>query len=192
MVVKVGDPGMSTEEFFSPFSPLEALLTPLLSPCRSVVLQGDGVIPSCGDHLLVVDVSQAGKLSNRGFVAAEPICMDDLWDTVVSQQPGQEGLRRFGVPMPLEENALHETVFVHSPPQSMPDAVQGCTHLVQMPPRTPTGFSVAQVFSEEGCEFDAPFAEGLVTRLLGRAGGATPARLGHSGGSGGRAKRRAG
>ena len=51
----------------------------------------------------MVDVSQAGDLSNRGSVAAELIGMDDLWDIVFSQQPGQEGLRRFGIPMPLEE-----------------------------------------------------------------------------------------
>jgi hypothetical protein len=69
-----------------------------------------------GDHLLVVDVDQAGNLSNRGSVAAELIGMDDLWDIVFSQQPGQEGLRSFGVPMTLEEKVEHEPVLVHSPP----------------------------------------------------------------------------
>ena len=34
----------------------------------------------------------------------------------------------------------------------MPDAVHACTYLVQMPPGTPTGFPVPQVFSEEGSE----------------------------------------
>ena len=32
-----------------------------------------------------------------------------------------------------------------------------------MPPGTPTGFPVAQVFSEEGSELDAPLAQGFVT-----------------------------
>jgi hypothetical protein len=34
-----------------------------------------------------------------------------------------------------------------------------------MPPGTPSGFPVAQVFSEEGAELDAPFAQGFVTDL---------------------------
>ena len=36
-----------------------------------------------------------------------------------------------------------------------------------MPPGTPTGFPVAQVFSEEGSELDTPLAEGLMTHLNG-------------------------
>jgi hypothetical protein len=32
-----------------------------------------------------------------------------------------------------------------------------------MPPGTPSGFPVTQVFSEEGSEFDAPLAQGFVT-----------------------------
>jgi hypothetical protein len=76
----------------------------------------DVVTPGCGDHLLVVDVSQAGDLSERDSVAAELIGMDDLWNIIFSQQSGQEGLRRFGVPMPLEENVEYEAVLVHSSP----------------------------------------------------------------------------
>ena len=45
----------------------------------------------------------------------------------------------------------------------MPDATDTRTYLVHMPPGTPTGFPVAQVFSEEGSEFDTPFAQGFVT-----------------------------
>ena len=74
------------------------------------------IAPGCGDHLLVVDVDQTRDLSNRGSVATELVGMDDLWNVVFAQQPGQEGLRRFGVPMPLEENVEHEAVLVYSPP----------------------------------------------------------------------------
>ena len=87
----------------SAFSPSETLLTSLLSSCGSVFLLDDVVAAGRGNHLLMVDVDQARDLSNRGPVAAELIGMDDLWDIVFSQQPGQEGLRRFGIPMPLEE-----------------------------------------------------------------------------------------
>jgi hypothetical protein len=91
--------------------------------------------------------------------------MDDLWDIVFSSQPRQESLRRFGIPMPLEEDIEHETVLIYSPPQPVSNAVHGRTHLIEMPPGTPTGFPVAQVFSEQRAELDGPFAEGLVTDL---------------------------
>ena len=91
----------------------------------------------------MVDVSQARGISNRGSVAAQLIGMDDLWDIVFSQQPGQEGLRRFGIAMPLEENVEHKTVLVHGPPKPVSNAVHTRTHLVEMPPGTPSGFPVA-------------------------------------------------
>ena len=98
----------------------------------------------------MVDVDQARDLPNRGSVAAELIGMDDLWDIVFTQQPGQEGLRRFGVPVPLKQDIEHEAVLVHGPPEPVSNAVNARTDLVQMPPGTPTGFPVTQVFSEEG------------------------------------------
>ena len=67
--------------------------------------------------------------------------------------------------MPLEENVEHEPVLVHGPPKPISNAVHACTPLVEMPPGTPTGFPVTQVFSEEGSELDAPLAEGLMTHL---------------------------
>jgi hypothetical protein len=92
-----------------------------------VFLLNDVVPPGCGDHLLVVDVDQARDLSNRGSVAAELIGMDDLWDIVFSQQPGQEGLRRFGVPMPLKENVEHEAVLVNRSPKPVSNAIHAHT-----------------------------------------------------------------
>ena len=154
MMVKVGDPGVQTQELLSAFPPFESLLRSLLSSCRSVFLLNDVVTSGCGDHLLMVDVDQARDLSDRGPVAAELIGMDDLWDIVFSQQTGQEGLRRFGVPMPLKEDVEHETVLVYCSPQPMSDAIHARTHLVEMPPGTPSGFPVAQVFSDEGSELD--------------------------------------
>ena len=113
----------------------------------------------------MVDVSQAGDLSNRGSVTPELVGMDDLWDIVFSQQPGQEGLRRFGVPMPLKEDVEHETVLVHGPPKPVSNAIHGRTHLVEMPSGTPSGFPMAQFFGEERSELYAPFAEGFMADL---------------------------
>ena len=71
----------------------------------------------------MVDVDQARDLSDRGPVAAQLVGIDDLWDIVFSQQPGQKGLRRFGVPMPLKENVEHEPVLVHGPPEPVSNAI---------------------------------------------------------------------
>ena len=85
--------------------------------------------------------------------------------TVFSQQPGQEGLRRFGVSMPLKENIEHEAVLVHCAPQPMPNAVDARADFIQIPAGTPPGFPLAQFFRKQGTEFDAPLPERLVTDL---------------------------
>jgi len=88
MIVKVGDPGVQTQELLSAFPPFESLLRSLLSPCRLVFLLNDVVTLGGGDHRPVVDVDQARELPDRGPVAAELIGMDDVWDIVFSQQLG--------------------------------------------------------------------------------------------------------
>ena len=65
-------------------------------------------------------------------------------------------------PEVLKQDVEHEAVLVHRPPQPVSDAIDARTHLVQMPPGTPTGFPVAQSFCKQWTELDAPFAEGLV------------------------------
>jgi len=100
-MVEVADSGVQVEAFLSAFPPSEALPTSLLPRYISVCLQGDVVIPSCRNHLLVVDVNQAGELSNRSPIAVERIDTNNCWDILFAQQPGQKGLRRFDVPMPL-------------------------------------------------------------------------------------------
>ena len=71
MMVKIGDPGMQTQECLSAFPSSESLLRLLLSACGSVFLFDDVVTPGGRDHLLGVDVDQARDLSNRGSVAAQ-------------------------------------------------------------------------------------------------------------------------
>jgi hypothetical protein len=52
-------------------------------------------------------------------------------------------------------------VFVDCTPQPVVDPADVHTHLVKVPPRTPTGFSVAKALSEEVAELDAPRPDGL-------------------------------
>ncbi len=78
----------------------------------------------------MVDVDQTRELSNRGSVTPELIGMDDLWDIVFSQQPGQEGLRSLGVAVPLKQDIEHEAVLVYCSPEPVSDAVNARTHLI--------------------------------------------------------------
>ena len=80
--------------------------------------------------MLVVDVDQAGYLSDRGPVAVQLIGMNDLWEIIFSQQPGQEGLRGFSVSVSLEENIEHEPVLVHCSPEPVADAIDARTDLI--------------------------------------------------------------
>jgi len=136
----------------------------------------DVVTLGCRDHLLMVDLSQAWNLSKRDSVAAELIGMDDFRNIVLSQQLGQEGLCSFSLPASLKENIEHGYALVHSPPKPVTDTIDARADLVYVP----SGFPVAQLFGEERGEFDTSFEEVLMTDLLGRAGGAIPAHLGHS------------
>ena len=112
--------------------------------------------------MLVVDVDQAGDLSNRSSVTPELIGMNDLWDIIFTQEPCHERLCSLSIAMPLKQNVEHEAVLVNRSPKPVSNAIYARTHLVDMPPGTPTGFPVAQVFREEGSEFNAPLAEGFV------------------------------
>ena len=132
--MEVGDSGVEVQEFLKALPPPEDLLTSLLLSCRSVFLLNDVVTARRRDHLLVVNVSQTRNHSDRGSVTPEPVGMDDLSNIVFSQQPGQESLRRIGVPMPLKEDVEHQTVLVHGPPKPVLHAVHGRTHLIERPP----------------------------------------------------------
>ena len=84
-MVEVGDPGVQTQELLSAFPLSEPLLNSLLSPCRSVFLLNNIVATCRGDHLLVVDVSQARDLPDRCSITPELVGVDDLRDIVFSQ-----------------------------------------------------------------------------------------------------------
>ncbi|CAM3196209.1 hypothetical protein DESA109040_02130 [Deinococcus saxicola] len=164
-MVKVHDSGVQPQKFLRSFFSFKPLLLSFLTPCRSVRLLNDIVAASRGKHLLMVDPMQAGKVTDGSSVALQLIHVDDLWDVVSTHKPRQEGLRGFGISMPLKENVEHEAVLVHRPPQPMPDAIHRRADLVQVPAETPAGFPLAQSFCEQGTEFHAPFAEGLMADL---------------------------
>jgi len=63
--------------------------------------------------------------------------MNDLWNVVLTQESGQEGLRGFGISVPLKEDIEHEAVLVYRPPEPVTDTIYRCTTLIQIPPGTP-------------------------------------------------------
>jgi len=81
-MVEVGDPRVEAQKFLSALPSSEPLLASLLSPRGSVFLLNDIVAAGCGNHLLVVDVSQAWDLPDSGSVAAKLVGMNDLWSSV--------------------------------------------------------------------------------------------------------------
>ncbi|THF69701.1 hypothetical protein E7T06_10580 [Deinococcus sp. Arct2-2] len=105
--------------------------------------------------------------------------MNDFWDIVFTQQPGQEGVRGLDLSVARKKDALHQAVLVHCPPSPVSDAIHRRAGINQMPAGTPAGFPLTQFFSEQRPEVHAPFAQCFVADLLGRAGEAIPARHGH-------------
>ncbi len=83
--MEVGHSGVEAQEFLSAFPPFEPLLLSFLSSCGSVFLLNDIVSSGRGDHLLVVNVSQARDLPNRGTVASELIGMNNVWNVIFNQ-----------------------------------------------------------------------------------------------------------
>ena len=143
MMVEVGHSGVQVQELLSAFPSSKSLLTSLFSPCGSMFLQGDVVTARCRDHLLVVDASQAWDLPDRGSITPQLIGVDDLWDVILTQEASQERFCRLRVAVPLKQDVEHEPVLVYCSPEPVSDAIHARTHLVEMPPGTPSGFPVA-------------------------------------------------
>jgi len=91
--------------------------------------------------------------------------VNDVWYIVIDREPFKEGLRRLRTLIPPKENVEHAPVLVCRARQPMPDASDGCAHLVEMPPGTPPGFPVAEVFREEGSAPNARLAKGFMIHL---------------------------
>ena len=70
VMVEVFHEGVQVQKFLCSLSPLEPMLLSFLTPCKTVRLFNH-VVPACrGDHLLVIDVSQARNASDRSSTAS--------------------------------------------------------------------------------------------------------------------------
>lgn len=118
-----------------------------------------------GNDLNVLHAVEHRKLAQRRPVAPQLVSMDHLRHVVFPQEADKKGLGRLGVSLFLKQDVQHVPVFVDRSPQPVLDPADLDADLVQMPPRTPPGFSVAQFFGQERCELDVPLTEGLMTDL---------------------------
>ncbi len=66
-----------------------------------------------GHNLDVLHAVEHGKSPNRRTVAPEFIGMNDFWDLVLTEQPGEEGAGRLRVPVRLEQEVEHGAVLVY-------------------------------------------------------------------------------
>lgn len=113
----------------------------------------------------MIDIDEAWNLPDRSSITLQLIGMNDLWDIVFTQEASQECFCGLGITVPLEHEVEHGSVLVYRSPEPVANTIDAGTDLVQVPPGTLEGFPVAQFFSEEGSELDAPLAEGLVADL---------------------------
>jgi len=134
-------------------------------PSQSTGLFDQIVAAACKNALDVLHAIELRKCSYGSPITPQLISTDHVWDIRFAKQPGEEGSRRLSIPMPLKENALHETVLIHPPPQTVSDAIHHRADLVQTPPGTPPEFQVAQFFSEQKVKFYAPLAKRFMADL---------------------------
>ena len=100
--MEVLDSGVQVEKCLRPSPLLESKLLSLLTPCGTVGLLHNVIAARRGNHLLVIGVDQARKLSDRRPVAPQLIDVNDLWDIVFDQEASQKCLRGFRVAVTLK------------------------------------------------------------------------------------------
>ena len=156
---------MEVEEFQRPSSPFKAELTAFLLPCRSMRWLDQSGAAGCSHDLNVLHGVEHVEFPQGRPVAPQLVGVNDVWDVVLAEQVDEKGLGRLGIAVFLEEDVQHLPRFIDGPPQPVLDSTDLDAPLVQMPPRTPPGFSVAQFFGQERGNFDVPLPQGLVTDL---------------------------
>ena len=159
VAVEVRDSGVQGEEFLSPFPSFEAELSTFLLPSRSMGVLNQVVAAGGGDDLNVLHGVEHGKLTQRRPVAPQLVGVNGLWNAIFTEQADEKGSGCLGISMFLKEDVEDGPVFVDRAPQPMLNPTDLDADLVEMPPRTPPGFSVTQFFGEEWRELDDPLPQ---------------------------------
>lgn len=131
----------------------------LLSSCRAMRLLNQIVAASSRHNLDVLHTVEHGNCAQGSTITPQLVGVYSGWDTMLPQQTAEEGCSRLCVAVTLKEDVQHHAVLQGGSPQPVVDASDIHMHVVEMPPRTPTGFPVAQALGEQVTEGDAPGAD---------------------------------
>jgi len=110
------DSGMEVQESFRSPDSSEALLLPVLTPCRSVSWLDRIVTSGHRDHRLVVDDCPAPNRPNRGPITPQPTRRNDLRDGASTRQFGEESLRNIRIAAAPKKKLERETLLVYRSP----------------------------------------------------------------------------
>lgn len=90
----------------------------------------------------VLGFIQNTKGSFRGGIAAQLIGVNHFWNVVFREESFEKACRGFGVTTGLEVDIQHRARFIDGPPQPVGDSTDVDLHFIEVPSRTPTGFSM--------------------------------------------------
>lgn len=156
---------MQRKEFRSPFLSFEAELSMFLLSSRSMGLLDQVVAARGGDDLDVLRGVELGNPTQRRTIAPQLVGVNGLWNAIFTEQADEKGPGRLSIAMFLKEDVQYGPIFVNRAPQPVPYPTDLDANLVEMPPRTPTGFSVTQFFGKDQRKLDVPLPHGLVADL---------------------------
>jgi len=105
---------MEIQEFLGSLNLSETEWITLLLSCGTVQLFCEIIAAGGRDHLLMVDLLKCRKCSDGSPITAQLVGADRLWNVEFSKQSNQERSCHFGIPMAVQQDALHEPVLVHS------------------------------------------------------------------------------
>ncbi len=165
--MKIRDAGVQGKELLGSSSSFEAQLLPLVLAGWSMRLFHEVVTVGRRNDLNVLHGVEHRKLAQGRPVPVAPqlVGVNDLWDVIFPQQVDEKGPGGPGVSVFLKQDVQHGSVLIHRPPEPMFDPTDLDADLVEMPPRTPPGFAVAQFFGEERRKLDIPLPQGFVADL---------------------------
>ncbi|BDP43787.1 hypothetical protein DAETH_37560 (plasmid) [Deinococcus aetherius] len=114
------------------------------------------IATGCGHNPDVLHGVEHGKFPKRCTITPELVRMDNLGNLVFTEQASEERAGGLGIPVLLKEDVQHSSTFIDGSPQPVFDPADVHVHFVEMPARTPSGFSLAQSLGKEVAELDAP------------------------------------
>ena len=127
LAMKVGDPSVAFQELLGSLGVPRTELTPLLSSCGPMRLQGQILATGGRDNRLVFDRVKGWDGSDGGTITGQPVGADRCWNVDFAEQPNQERSCSSSLSVALSQDIEHDYVFVSSPPQPVPDTSDGCT-----------------------------------------------------------------